>query len=188
MASSDWQHPFTSMLDQDFKLWCAGTDAPSEADVAGLETRLGVKLPEQYRRFLERYGGIMLEVLESAWPRPKEFDVGPFWSFQYAFLVFGMGKDIPDWLNIETVTAELHQNFPQSEPLVPFFRQIATAKFYLCFDQQGRIVDWSCEEPDEHRLLDESFDEVLVRETRELVENKQKIKNREDAIGKGGPP
>jgi hypothetical protein len=178
MPTAEWQHPFTQLLDDDFKLWCAGDDAPSASEVAALEERLGCTLPEQYRRFLTRYGGVMLEVQEHIWPRPEEFAVGPFWSFQYAYLVFGLGKDIPDWLDIEAVTAELHRDFPESVPLVPFFRQVATTKFYLCFDGEGRIYDWSCEEPAERRLLQESFDEVIIRETRALAENKERIKSR----------
>jgi hypothetical protein len=77
MPAAKWQHPFTEMLDDDFKLWCAGEDAPSASAVATVAKRLGCKLPEQYRKFLTRYGGVMLEVLERAWPRAKEFAVGP---------------------------------------------------------------------------------------------------------------
>jgi hypothetical protein len=82
-------------------------------------------------------------------------------------------------LDIEAVTAELHREFPESVPLVPFFRQIATTKFYLCFDADGRICDWSCEEPAERRFLQETFDEVILRETKALAENKEKFKSSE---------
>jgi hypothetical protein len=178
MPTAEWEHPFTQLLDDDFKLWCAGDNAPLAAEVAALEERLGCPLPEEYRKFLTRYGGVLLEVKERVWPRPKEFAVGPFWSFQYAYLVFGIGKDIPAWLDIEAVTAKLHRNLPESAPLVPFLRQIATTKFYLCFDDRGRICDWSCEEPAERQLLQDSFDEVIIRETKRLAENKEKIKCR----------
>ncbi len=178
MPNTEWHHPFTDLLDSDFKLWCASDDAPSADDVMAVEKRLGCSLPEQYKKFLGRYGGVMVEVLERTWPRPKECAVGPFWTFQYAYLVFGIGKDIPEWLDIEAVTKELHRDFPESEPLIPFFRQISTTKFYLCFDEQGRICDWSCEEPGQRRLLEENFDEVILRETKALAENKEKIKGR----------
>jgi hypothetical protein len=177
MASTKWQHPFTQLLDDDFKLWCAGDDAPSVSEIATLEKRLGSKLPGQYRKYLGCYGGVMLEVLENVWPRPKLYQVGPYWTGQYAYLVFGIGKDIPEWLDIETVTKELHRDFPESAPLVPFFRQISTSKFYLCFDSEGRICDWSSEDPSERRFLEDGFDDVILRETQELKENKEKIKN-----------
>jgi hypothetical protein len=183
MPSTDWQHPFTELLDQDFKLWCAGDHAPMAADLAGLEQRLGRALPAQYHRFQTRYGGVMLEVKENAWPRPKLYQVGPFWTFQYAFIVFGMGKEIPDWMNIEVVTAELHRDFPESGELVPFFRQISTTKFYLCFGPDQRIYDWSSEEPAERRALEETFDQIIVRETKALAENKRKIKEQGLTMG-----
>jgi hypothetical protein len=85
---------------------CMGNE-PSKADVAAFEAEAGFGLPEEFRRFtLSSLGGLYMEVREELWPRPKPYDVGPFWSFLYAICVFGIASSIPDWLDLRQRLAE----------------------------------------------------------------------------------
>jgi hypothetical protein len=57
---------------------------------------------------------MMLEVKENTWPCPELCEVEPFWNFRYAFIVLGVGREIPDRMNVEVVAGELHRDFPES--------------------------------------------------------------------------
>jgi hypothetical protein len=88
-------------MDQDFKLFACGKDAPSEAELTTFEKNVGFPLPSDFRAFsMSPSGGVYIEVKEALWPRPKAYDVGPFWSFLYGLHTYGFGKGIPDWMDI----------------------------------------------------------------------------------------
>src|SRR3954452_1044479 len=79
---------------------CRGSE-PFEADVAAFEAEVGFRLPDEFREFtMSGLGGLYMEVREEFWPRAKQYDVGPFWSFLYGIKVFGIADGIPDWLDI----------------------------------------------------------------------------------------
>ncbi len=76
---------------------CQGSE-PSEADVAAFEAEVGFRFPDEFRAFtMSALGGLYMAVREELWPRPKLFDVGPFWSFLYGLKVFGIAEGIPEW-------------------------------------------------------------------------------------------
>jgi hypothetical protein len=67
-----------------FAVSCKGNE-PSRDDVIEFERVVGFSLPEEFNQFTMSYlGGLYIEVKEELWPRPKLYDVGPFWSFMYA--------------------------------------------------------------------------------------------------------
>ncbi len=177
MTTNDQPAPFTTLIDDELRLYCAWGDAPTEADLAALETRLGRALPAPFRAFLGKYGGVLLEAREEAWPRPKPGAAGPAWTFQYAFLVFGSGRGIPRWLDLEAVTAKFRQENPESQDLLPFLQWIMS-RDYLCFGRDGRIYEWTREAPFEPRLIEKPFEEVILDVTRALIEAKSRIKER----------
>jgi hypothetical protein len=156
---------------------CKGHE-PTENDVAAFETTVGFRLPEEFREFtMSSLGGLYLEVREEQWPRAKEFDVGPFWSFLYGIKVFGIADGIPDWLDIRVQFREMADSGVSG--LVPFLQLVGDADCY-CFDSTGKIIEWSHEEPDERREVMLTFSELLMREIGELEIRKQCKVNHED--------
>ncbi len=144
---------------------CHGNE-PSETDVAAFESEAGFRLPEEFRAFtMSPLGGLYMEVREELWPRPKEFDVGPFWSFLYGLAVFGIATGIPDWLDIREQTRRFRTE--GNTDLVPFFHCVGDAD-RCCFDSSGRIVRWSHEEPERRVAETMAFGDFLMREIREL--------------------
>jgi len=156
---------------------CQG-DEPSEADIAAFEATIGFRLPHEFRQFtMSPLGGLYMEVKEELWPRPKLYDVGPFWSFLYGLKVFGIAEGIPEMLDIRVQTSRMAAaGFGH---LVPFLQRIGDANQY-CFNPSGQILDWDHEVPLESRVVDEPFSEVLLKEIRELEKRKEQKTRGED--------
>ena len=152
---------------------CQGNE-PTEDHVRAFERDLGFRLPDDFREFTKSpLGGLYMEVREELWPRPKLYEVGPFWSFLYGIKVFGLAPDAPEWLDIR------HQRKQFAEAgttdLVPFLQLCGDADPY-CFDREGRIFRWHHETPDERKREELSFAEILMREIHELETRKEKKK------------
>lgn len=151
---------------------CQGNE-PTEEDVAAFEREIGFRLPEEFREFtMSPLGGLHMEVNEELWPRETtEFAIGPFWSFLYGLSVFGIAKDIPDWLDIRAQYREFREQ--DDRGLVPFLAIVGNSDRY-CFDSTGKIVRWNHEEPDELEAIDATFSELLLQEIRALEERKER--------------
>jgi hypothetical protein len=148
---------------------CQGSE-PSKQDLQKFEKAVGFSLPDEYREFtLSPLGGLYMEVQEELWPRPQAYQVGPFWSFLYAVKVFGMARDIPDWLDVRVQYKKFH-NAGYSR-MVPFLQRVGDPDCY-CFTASKEIVLWDHEDPDHKKLIDLSFSELLMKEIRELEERK----------------
>src|SRR3569833_3173408 len=94
-------------------------DGPSTADVAAFEKRVGFHFPAEFREFaIHPLGGLYVAVKEELWPRPNAYDVGPFWSFLYGFMVFGLSAKAPDWLQM--INAWIRLSEDGDAQLVPF--------------------------------------------------------------------
>lgn len=79
---------------------CMGNE-PSEKDVKDFESQYKIKLPAEFREFtMSPLGGLYMEVREEIWPRAKQYDIGPFWSFCRGIIVYGIADEIPDFLDI----------------------------------------------------------------------------------------
>ena len=171
---------FTGYDKQMFQVVACQGNEPSEADVAAFEADIGFRLPDEFREFtMSGLGGLYMEVRENFWPRAKEFDVGPFWSFQYGLKVFGIAKGIPGWLDIRVQYEEFKaEGFGD---LVPFFQLVSDADKY-CFDNKGRILRWSHEEPERRDVEQILFADLLMREIRGLESRKDR------KLGRGPVP
>lgn len=87
---------------------CMGNE-PSEHDIKNFEHQYGINLPADFREFtMSPLGGLYMEVREEIWPRAKQYDIGPFWSFCRGIIVYGIANGIPDFLDIREKTKELH--------------------------------------------------------------------------------
>ena len=140
---------------------CKGKE-PSEEDLASFETLVGFRMPNEFREFtLSSLGGLCFEVREELWRRSRSCDFGPFWTVLYGIKVFGIARDIPEWLDIRVQ----QQTFGGG--LVPFLQLVGDADFY-CFDSVGRIVSWCSEAPEETMFVELTFSELLMREIGEL--------------------
>jgi hypothetical protein len=160
-------------LDSDFFVASAGKDAPSKSQLLEVAKRFGCKLPKEFiTHSTGSMAGIYVEVKEGIWPRPRELEVGPFWTFLYAVHVYGLGAEIPDWMNLELAAEEFQQN--TGHKLLPCLKVVGDADIY-CFDAEGRIVQWD-HETDELQPFDGDFFALLEQEIRELRKRKdQKI-------------
>lgn len=144
---------------------CMGNE-PSEQDVVAFEQCIGFRLPAEFREFtMSPLGGLYMEVREHLWPRAKEFDVGPFWSFCFGLKVFGIAKDIPEWLDIRVQYEEFKKE--GLGELVPFLQIEGDADRY-CFVQSGEIVTWKHEEAEDRSPLNVGFSDLLLAEIDEL--------------------
>jgi SMI1 / KNR4 family (SUKH-1) len=163
---------------ESFAVYACEGNEPSESEVAAFEATIGFRLPDEFRQFtMSPLGGLYMEVKEELWPRPKLVEVGPFWSFLYGLKVFGIAQDIPEMLDIRVQTSEMAAaGLPD---LVPFLQRMGDANKYG-FNSSGQILDWDHEEPDDPRVVDESFSDLLMREIRELEMRKDQKLRAED--------
>jgi hypothetical protein len=111
---------------------------PSENALISFEREIGFRLPFDFREYLlHEIGGLYLEVKEEFWPRPKAFDVGPSWSFYYAFRIYSLSSEAPDWMNIRKAVAELQKQGDYN--LIPVLRLIGKLDLYCMNDDQQMV-------------------------------------------------
>jgi len=169
----DYSGMLKKHLDQDFTLTACGKDAPGKKVIKAFEKEFKMCLPEEFKAFsTSPLGGIYIDVKESIWPRPKELEVAPFWSFLYAVIVYGFAKDIPDWMNIRREAEEFNKDV--NPDYFPFLKIIGDADVY-CFDRTGLIYRWD-HELDEFNKIEMGFNELLEFEVSELKERKEQKK------------
>jgi hypothetical protein len=145
---------------------------PSLKDVAAFEKKIGFAFPAEYRRYLcHPLGGLIVEVHEELWPRPKAWDVGPAWSFAFGVYAYTLCSAAPDWLSMQTAWAEMcEQGHPE---LVPVLRVACDADPY-CYTKKGKLVIWRHETPDEPDAFDGDFFDALAYELGELEQRKDR--------------
>jgi hypothetical protein len=130
-------------LDNDFSLFACGENPPSIQAIKEFENTFTITLPKDFRVFsMSRLGGIYIEAKESVWPKPKPYEVGPFWSFLYGIAVYGFAAGIPEFMDIRRQTTEFRE-FTQTKH-VPFMKIMGDANVY-CFDETGSISQWDHE-------------------------------------------
>lgn len=170
-------HPYVDLLDTDIRRWGAGKGVPRAKDLDRLEADLGLRLPEDYRRFQLLYGATMVAADDDIWPDASEGEVGPYWTFKKGFIILGLGNGAPEHLDIRAVTREFHEEWHEAllGNLFPFFCHVDDADFH-CFDEQRRIVFWDHEVPNLAEPVGLSFDEFLLQQTQELIARKDAIK------------
>lgn len=152
---------------------CMGNE-PSNEDISAFEESIGMDLPYEFREFtMSSLGGLYMEVREEIWPRAKQYEVGPFWSFLRGIIVFGIAKDIPDFLDIRVKTQELNEM--GYTDYIPFLQVIGNGDEIYCFDKLGNIVLLDYYETGECNLVEGAFSDCLMKEIEELEERKERM-------------
>src|SRR4051794_10411934 len=109
-----------ALPDEVFQVFTSSKSPATEKELAALEKKTRLPFPKPLRELLLRYGVLVIEVKPEVWPRPKEFDVGPAWQFQYGVQVLGVGKAVPPALSIEHALSD----GLKKDSAVPFFKRI----------------------------------------------------------------
>jgi hypothetical protein len=149
-----------------------GSDYPSQDEVLKFAREFEVSLPDDFVGFsISEIGGLVVEVKPELWPRVKQFDVRPFWSFCSGLWVFGFARTIPDWLNIRTQTASFRNESKQK--LTPCLKIRGDGDFYA-FAENGQMTRWTHELCQPERIH-KSFVEVLEDELRALAERQKRM-------------
>ncbi|MFZ5986883.1 MAG: SMI1/KNR4 family protein [Bacillota bacterium] len=153
----------------DYNICACGENAPSEKDIKEFEKIIGYRLPEEFRQFtMSSLGGLYVEVKEEIWPRAKQYDVGPFWSFLYGLIVYGISHDAPDWIDIRKKYNDF--KVETETDYCPFMNVVCDADTY-CFGKDGRIYIWN-HETYEFEHVEKNFIELLDYELCELKQRK----------------
>ena len=119
-----------------------------------------------------------MEVREEIWPRAKQYDIGPFWSFCRGIIVYGIANGIPDFLDIREKTKEL--NDEGFTGFIPFLSIIGNGDEIFCFDKDNNIVLLDCYTPGEAAPVEGAFSDCLMKQIAELEERKNKKIRGED--------
>ncbi len=131
---------------------------PTEIDIAFAEMRLGARFPADFREFLRRFGALLIEeppVVREAHRR----------ATRRGFYVFGVGAEVPEFLEVVRVARELHAE--TGERLIPFLKPIGVPMF-LCFDSESRIREVCPGTAGGTRQVGLGFSAALVRAIRAM--------------------
>ena len=157
---------------------CMGNE-PSEEDIVTFEKSVGMNLPQEFREFtMSPLGGLYMNVKEEVWPQAKQYDVGPFWSFCRGIIVYGIAKDIPEFLDIRVKTKQLHELGYKS--YIPFLSIVGNGDEIFCFDKDQNIVLLDYYQTGETDSVEGVFSDCLMKQIQELEERKDRKVRGED--------
>ncbi|AEF84264.1 SMI1/KNR4 family protein [Treponema primitia ZAS-2] len=158
-------------FDKDFRVTPMAPDKYTLNDIENIEETLGIKFPEEYKaHILGAFPGMYVEIIEKVWPRPKLYDVGPFWTFLYGIHTYSGSKNSEDWMRLEIIGKEFIEE--TEIKAVPVLKIIGNEDLY-CVNEEGKIVQYNHEE----NIIEEinmNFWELLDKELMELKEGKEK--------------
>lgn len=125
-------------LTGDFRVSPMAEKRSTIATVQAVAKRLGVTFPPELVAHLTgEFPGIFIEAKEEVWPRPKLYDVGPFWSFLYAVHTYTAASDSSNWMRIEFAANEFQQN--TGLDAVPVLAIKGDANIY-CLNPESKLV------------------------------------------------
>jgi hypothetical protein len=167
-------------LDKDFTVMPLARDKATITDIEYIENLFQIKFPDEYTAHLlaedaevlaER--GLYIEAKEEIWPRPKQYGVGPSWSFLYGLHTFTPSKESEDWMRLEFAGKQFSEK--TGIKAVPILNIIGDANVY-CINEKGKIVRYD-HEKNKLEEANMNFWELLEKEIGALKERKEmKIK------------
>ncbi len=156
-------------LDADFTCMVGEAGVTSAEQIEHLGHEIGCRFPSEFiAHCTGDLPGLYVEVKEEKWPRPKLYEVGPTWSFQYGLFVYSLSSDAPEWMQLVPALEEFRKRTGRA--LTPCFGIVGDADIYL-FDSVGEIVRWN-HETYETDPFGGSFFDLLEQEIKELRERK----------------
>ena len=159
---------------------CKGNE-PSEQNIKDFEQQYHRKLPDDFREFMmSQLGGLYMEVREEVWPRAKQFDIGPFWSFCRGIIVYGIANGIPEFLDIREKTKELHED--GFTDYIPFLSIMGNGDEIFCFDKDNNIVLLDYFMTGEVTPIEGTFADCLMKQIEELEDRKNRKLRGEDKV------
>lgn len=158
-------------LDSDFVVFPMAERSAAPGQVQELGDRLGFRVPPEVSAHLcGKFPGIYVEVKEAVWPRPKQYDVGPSWSFLYALHTFTAAPESQPWMRLDEAAIAFQRE--TGLKAAPVLKVVGDADLY-CVTEQGRLARFLHEE---NRLdpVPLGFWDLLDREVAELALRKKR--------------
>lgn len=152
-------------LDRDFRVYPMADSQQTMPQVEAISRRHGIRYPVEYVAHLcGRFPGIYVEVKEEVWPRPKLYDVGPFWTFLYGLHTYTPTVDSDPWMRLD----DSAKSFQSETGLcaAPILKIFNDADLF-CVDAHGHIVQF-IHETNELKPTNLTFWQLFEREVREL--------------------
>ena len=160
-------------IDSDFTIYPMAETETSAAQIAAIGEKHGVKYPpELVAHICGRFPGIYVEVKEAIWPRPKPYEVGPFWSFLYALHTFTSAPESESWMRLDDAAASFQKR--TGLKAAPVLKIVGDADVY-CVDADGRLAQFE-HETNGLNPVDLDFWQMFEREIAELRSRKEKKK------------
>jgi hypothetical protein len=161
-------------LNGDFRVFPMAEGRISASQAAAVSKRLGVQFPPDLVAHLcGRFPGVQVEAKEEVWPRPRKFDVGPFWTFLYAIRTYSAADTSEDWMRLEVVGSKFKQD--TGLPVIPILQRVGDANCY-CVGLHGELFEFD----HETRALapvEGTFFQLFEREIHGLTERTAKRKS-----------
>jgi hypothetical protein len=156
-------------LDNDFKVFPMARASQPVYAIEAVGRTHSVQYPPDFSTHVcGRFPGIYVEVKEEIWPRPKAFDVGPFWSFLYALHTFTPDPSSEPWMRLDDAAARFQKD--TGFVAAPVLRVVGDADVY-CVDADGKLVQFR-HETNELEAVGLSFWGLFEREVEELRKRK----------------
>ena len=113
--------------------------APDAESIAGLEAAVGFPLPAAFAAFCQRTNGLCVMAREDVWPRAKEFEVGPAWTFWRGLVLLGIdAPELPEWASISAQQRQLAEaGLPG---ILPVLKIVGDGSRIWGVDQAGTLV------------------------------------------------
>lgn len=113
--------------------------APDAESIAGLEAAVGFPLPAAFAAFCQRTNGLCVMAREGVWPRAKEFEVGPAWTFWRGLVLLGIdAPELPEWASISAQQRQLAEaGLPG---ILPVLKIVGDGSRIWGVDQAGTLV------------------------------------------------
>jgi hypothetical protein len=169
--SDETEFHLNKHLDSDFMVFPMADTKTSVDQLTSIANQYCVKYPSEFKGHVcGKFPGIYIEVKESIWPRPKPYDVGPFWSFLYALHTYTPASTSGDWMRLDFAA----ESFQRQTRLIaaPILQIVGDGDVY-CVNAEGHIFQFKHEQ---NALcpVNLTFWQLFDRELAELRSRKEK--------------
>lgn len=148
-------------LGDEFNLFTAKSYPATDQMIKAYEEESGFQFSNDVTDFLHHFGNVIIEVAESVWPRPSEFEICPEWKLGYGFFLFGLSPNpsVPSWMSFEeNYEDEFADQYGQC-----FFERSGNS---YCAYIKGDVIHTRIE--DDFTLFEGNYYDYLIQEIDEL--------------------